>query len=77
MNSQQRASQRELAELGHNASMESILSAQFIVTDSYGTRSSTTLKVDAQGDIDWREQSYDPRGSLQGERQFALQRQRI
>ncbi len=77
VNSQQRASQRELAELGHNASMESILSAQFIVTDSYGTRSSTTLKVDAQGDIDWREQSYDPRGSLQGERQFALQRQRI
>ncbi|MDE0950224.1 MAG: NRDE family protein [Halioglobus sp.] len=43
-------------------SMEAILSAQFIVTEHYGTRSSTTMWRDAQGLISWREESFNAQG---------------
>jgi uncharacterized protein with NRDE domain len=47
-----------------DAAMEALLSAQFIVTQGYGTRSTTTLWQTANGNIDWREQSFDALGAL-------------
>ncbi|MCB1704175.1 MAG: NRDE family protein [Halioglobus sp.] len=75
VDSRQQASPQQLGALGHSASMEPVLSAQFIVTPAYGTRSSTTLKIDADGEIAWREQSFDRLGMAQGEREFVFQRQ--
>lgn len=69
----QLAQQRELSALNLNGAMEPILSAQFIVTQTYGTRSSTTLKIDAEGRTTWREQSFDPQGALSAEQQHAFQ----
>jgi len=47
-----------------NGVMESTLTAQFIITGAYGTRSSTTLWIDAKERVSWREQSFDAQGAL-------------
>jgi uncharacterized protein with NRDE domain len=47
---------------GLNSGMDQILSAQFITTASYGTRSSTTLWIDHKGLTHWRESSFDAGG---------------
>jgi len=60
----QRADQRTLSGHGLDGSMETTLSAQFIVTDTYGTRSSTTVWIDAHDQASWREQSFDKDGAL-------------
>lgn len=51
-----------LARLGLNGAMDPLLSAQFIVTDTYGTRSSTTLWIDRDGGVHWRERGFDAAG---------------
>ena len=51
-------------EQGPDNAMEPVLSAQFIVTDAYGTRSSTTLFTDARGRASWLEQSFNKQGAL-------------
>jgi uncharacterized protein with NRDE domain len=51
-----------LHQQGMNPDMERLLSAQFIVTSSYGTRSTTSLWIDAQNLAHWRELSFDPQG---------------
>jgi uncharacterized protein with NRDE domain len=51
-------------EEGSENSMEHLLSAQFIVTEAYGTRSTTSLWVDDSGDAYWREQSFKSNGEL-------------
>jgi uncharacterized protein with NRDE domain len=58
------AQQRSLSGQGPDSTMETTLSAQFIVTDAYGTRSSTTFWTDAHGRANWREQSFNERGAL-------------
>jgi uncharacterized protein with NRDE domain len=60
----------ELRALNLDSPMEPTLSAQFIVTETYGTRSCTTLWVDAQGNTSWREQSFDSRGLLSTIQQY-------
>ena len=52
--------------------MDQLLSAQFIVTPGYGTRSRTTLWREANGATHWREQSFNPEGELTGEQRFAF-----
>jgi uncharacterized protein with NRDE domain len=44
--------------------METTLSAQFIVTEAYGTRSSTTVWTNVHNQASWREQSFDELGEL-------------
>ena len=51
-----------LGQLGQDSEMEQLLSAQFIVTPGYGTRSRTTLWCDAGGGVEWCEQGFDPAG---------------
>lgn len=57
---------------GLTGEMDQLLSAQFIVTPTYGTRSRTTLWRDAGGATHLREQSFNPEGELTGEQRFAL-----
>tara|TARA_R110002049_G_scaffold23490_42_gene82791 strand:- start:2287 stop:3060 length:774 start_codon:yes stop_codon:yes gene_type:complete len=73
VNDRQPADQRELRALQLVGSMDPVLSAQFIVTEAYGTRSTTTLRIDAGGNTHWREQSFDSRGELRGEQLLAFQ----
>jgi uncharacterized protein with NRDE domain len=58
----------------HNLSGEMArqLSAQFIVTERYGTRCCTTLRQHANGLLEFQEQRFDPRGELMGSDAFEL-----
>jgi uncharacterized protein with NRDE domain len=60
----QLADQHALRGVGLDSSMDPILSAQFIVTRDYGTRSSTTMWTEADARIHWREQTFDACGAL-------------
>ena len=42
--------------------MDQLLSAQFIVNPTYGTRATTTLWQDAAGRLHWRETSFSATG---------------
>ena len=68
------ADQRTLDGQGLDSPMAAALSAQFIVTDAYGTRSSTTLWTDARDRAGWREQSFNEQGALSAvqQQEFAL-----
>jgi uncharacterized protein with NRDE domain len=63
---QRLADQHSLREQGLDGTMEPLLSSQFIVTDTYGTRSSTTLWIDSQARASWLEQSFNEQGVLCG-----------
>ena len=54
---------------GMGTEMEQLLSAQFIRSETYGTRSSTTLWRDRDGRTSWRELSFDSRGLVCGTRE--------
>ena len=53
-----------LQSLGMGSVMELKLSAQFIQSEAYGTRSSTTLWRDRSGQVSWRELSFDNQGQI-------------
>jgi uncharacterized protein with NRDE domain len=53
--------------VGFNSQMESLLSAQFVVTETYGTRASTALRVNRNGKADLVEQNFVA-GGLKSER---------
>jgi uncharacterized protein with NRDE domain len=55
---------------GMESEMDQILSAQFIVTGSYGTRSTTTVWTDSSGLASWRELSFNELGEIRDEREF-------
>lgn len=61
-----------LARLGMETDMEEMLSAQFIITPGYGTRSTTALRMDADGQIHWAEESFDEHGRATGKVELAL-----
>jgi uncharacterized protein with NRDE domain len=71
----QLADPQELQRQGLDQGMDPILSAQFITTGAYGTRSSTSLWIDNKGLASWRESSFDSRGSTveQREESFTLE----
>jgi uncharacterized protein with NRDE domain len=57
------ADPERLARLGLDGAMDPLLSAQFIVTDTYGTRSRTTLWLDPQPRAHWQEEGFNSEGS--------------
>ena len=69
---QQVVSGRELAQrddlhpLGLDQEMDQLLSAQFITANGYGygTRCTTTLRIDSDGEVSWREVSFDQEGDV-------------
>lgn len=72
-------SDRELADVetlqrqGMGSDMDRLLSAQFITTARYGTRSSTSLWIDGAGSVNWRELSFDALAEVTGQRQESFQ----
>lgn len=65
----QLADSRDMRNLGLNDEMAQVLSSQFITTEGYGTRSSTTLWTTTAGKSHWRESTFDDRGELIGRSQ--------
>lgn len=61
-----------LRKLGQDSEMEQVLSAQFITTPQYGTRSTTTLWTTNAGTAHWREQSFEPGGTPGQETELVL-----
>ena len=57
------ADSRALRIQGLDSSMDEVLSAQFIVTEAYGTRSCTTLWIDSGQQVSWQEQTFDGQGT--------------
>ena len=57
----------DLPATGVTLEWERRLSAPFIVSDAYGTRSSTVLTIDRDGSAHFAERSFDPGGAPNGE----------
>lgn len=66
------APEHALPRTGVSLDWERRLSAAFITSAQYGTRASTVVLVNAQGDLDFHERSFDPEGRLSDERRFHL-----
>ena len=64
VSSREAAEDTRLPDTGVGRDMESWLSAQFIVGDSYGTRSTTTMWLHREGKLDWEEHCFDASGAL-------------
>lgn len=58
LNDQTRPAEDDLPDTGVGLERESQLSPIFIRTDTYGTRSSTVLLIDAQGEVSFTERTY-------------------
>jgi len=63
----------ELPETGIPHERERLLSAPFIVSNDYGTRCSTIVAIDRQGDVQFVERSFDAAGAPGGEARFRFQ----
>lgn len=61
-----------LQALDMHTEMEQALSAQFIITPDYGTRSSTTLRREKDGTIHWRERSFSSEGKASSVSELVL-----
>jgi uncharacterized protein with NRDE domain len=72
-NSQQ-ADSEALQQLGLTSPIEQALSSQFIRTADYGTRATTSLIVNSNKQVDWRERSFNTAGEASGDQrhQFSL-----
>lgn len=60
------ADEQALHPQGLSGEMDRLLSAQFITTPDYGTRTTTTLWLDDSGIASWRERGFDPTGLATG-----------
>lgn len=70
----QLASQASLARAGLEDEMSQTLSAQFIKTEGYGTRATTTLVVDGVAGASWQERVFDESGEQVDLRFYELPR---
>lgn len=52
------AADEQLPNTGVGKELERLLSAQFIVSEAYGTRATTSLWLDASGGFSWQESNY-------------------
>jgi uncharacterized protein with NRDE domain len=64
------AADDELPETGVELELERVLSAPFIRTKDYGTRSSTVLLIEHTGSVTFVERSFDPRDESQKETRY-------
>ncbi|MEM7691457.1 MAG: NRDE family protein [Pseudomonadota bacterium] len=67
------ASTDQLHDVGLKGEMAKQLSTQFIVTPSYGTRCSSTVRIYPDGSLDIEEQRFDPIGAVSGSSHFSLE----
>ena len=64
------AADDELPDTGVGLELERVLSAAFIRTQYYGTRSSTVLLVERTGNLTFVERSFNPRDKSQNETRY-------
>ena len=69
----ERAPDSELPETGVGLEWERVLSAPFIATPTYGTRSSTVVQRSADGAIRFSERTFMPDGRAAGTNRFVLE----
>ncbi len=62
-----------LPDTGVGLERERMLSAAFVISDAYGTRSTTALSVDANRKVRFNEWSFGPGGGSLGERKFEFE----
>ena len=62
----------DLPSTGVSLERERVLSAPFIVTDTYGKRASTVLLIDNQGTVQMHERGFGAGGAEIGERSFSF-----
>jgi uncharacterized protein with NRDE domain len=62
-----------LPDTGVGLERERMLSAAFVVSDTYGTRSTTALSVGADRKVQFSEWSFGPEGASLGVREFAFE----
>ena len=55
---------QQLPDTGIEKTLELQLSSRFINIKDYGTRSTTVLRINSQGTIEWRDQSFGQHGAL-------------
>ena len=60
----------ELPDTGVGLELERLLSSPLIVSPEYGTRSSTVLMIQANGQVSFVERQLDPEGATSGLREF-------
>ncbi|MGO2243295.1 MAG: NRDE family protein [Halomonas sp.] len=72
MQNPQEAASEELPDTGVGLALERQLSAAFIVGERYGTRATSWLTLDDQGNIDITEQRFGPLGRNEGKTSLAL-----
>jgi len=66
------ASDRDLPDTGVGLERERALSPAFVVTETYGTRSTTALAIGMDGRVTFNEWSYGRGGTPEGERAFTF-----
>ena len=66
------APDEDLPDTGAGLEQERLCSSAFIAGEHYGTRSSTVLKVDAEGRVDFTEQGYGPGGRAGSRAHFSF-----
>jgi uncharacterized protein with NRDE domain len=66
----ERAPDAELPATGLSLERERMLSPPFIISADYGTRCSTVLTIDRDGNAHWIERSFDPAGRATGEVEY-------
>lgn len=73
LNDRSQAADSQLPSTGVATHMEKILSAKFIQTEGYGTRSSTVISVDHRQQLNFSEQAYDENGEAKNYLSFKFQ----
>nr|WP_298967213.1 NRDE family protein [uncultured Halomonas sp.] len=72
MHNPQEAAEEALPDTGVGLELERQLSAAFIVGERYGTRATSWLTLDAQGNIEMTEQRFGPLGRFEDQTTLAL-----
>jgi len=62
----------QLPATGVSVQWERLLSAAFVRSPTYGTRSSTVVALDREGNLDFEERAFDAHGSFGAARRFSL-----
>jgi uncharacterized protein with NRDE domain len=62
-----------LPDTGVGPEWERLLSSPFIVSERYGTRCSTVLRIDRDGRVEIRERRFDAEGRISGTNEFEFQ----
>lgn len=67
LNDEEKAAEHLLPDTGIPKDWETLLSSQFIISPTYGTRCSTALRIHQDGNIDFSETTFNEKGQAAGQ----------